>query len=225
MVAKHLSQIDPECRLALAYVRPRHRDAVGALFALDAALAMVIAGGGQPLTRQLKLAWWRDALGRLDHAPPPPEPVLQQVVVDVLPFGIPGAELGAMTEGWEHLLGDGLLSPSDMKAYAQLRGGLLFEFAARILAENPTPAVARAGEAWALADLARRSRAAGDIAAALSAVRERTDAHARLPIPLRPLGMLAMLAARDAERGPGRIETRGAPRRMLAMLRYRLIGR
>ena len=47
----------------------------------------------------------------------------------------------------------------------------------------------------------------------------------RWPSALRPLGMLAALALRDAARGTGRFERQGAPARMLAMARHRLTGK
>jgi phytoene synthase len=130
-----------------------------------------------------------------------------------------------MAGAWEHLIADGALSREDMEAFARLRGGQFFRLAARALGGDSSPWIERAGEAWALADLARRSRDAGEAAAVLVSVRERAAVIRGWPAMLRPLGMLAMLAVRDAERGPDRLEPIGSPRRMMAMLRYRLIGR
>lgn len=219
------SRLDPECRLALAYVGAARRDSAAALFALDAALGALVAGGSQPMVTQIKIAWWRDALARLDSGPPPAEPMLERVAARLIPVGITGAELGTLADGWEHLLSPEPLVREDLDAFAILRGGRLFGLAARALGGVPSPQVERAGEAWALADLARRSRNAEDRAAALDAARQRLGPDARWPAPLRPLGMLARLARRDAARGPGRIERQGSPPRMLAMLAHRLTGR
>ena len=87
--------LDPDRTLALAYVAAAARPAVQALWRLDAAFAAILATGTQPMISQLRLAWWREALERLDAAPPPAEPVLQALAAYVLPV-VSGAELAAM---------------------------------------------------------------------------------------------------------------------------------
>ena len=91
--------LDPDRKLALAYVPAAARPAVEALWRLDASFAAILATGTQPLISQMRLAWWREALERLDAAPPPAEPVLQALAAHVLPK-VSGAELAAMEEGW-----------------------------------------------------------------------------------------------------------------------------
>jgi 15-cis-phytoene synthase len=81
-----------------------------------------------------------------------------------------------------------------------------------------------AGESWALVDLARHSANRAEAGSALSAARLRTSIR-RWPTRLRPLGMLAALAARDSDPNRAQWETQGAPARMLRMLRHRLTGR
>jgi phytoene synthase len=212
---------DPELRLALAYVPASRRPAVEALWRLDAALGAVLVTGREPMISRIRLAWWRESLEKLDLAPPPAEPVLEAAARFLLPAGMTGADLAGMEAGWSVLADTGLLSADDLDAYARGRGGLLFGFAARLLGSAPAQSAA-GGEAWALVDLARRSSNPAEAAAALAAARAR-EMPARWPTPLRPLGMLASLARRDAKRGT--VERQGSPRRMLAMLGHRLIGR
>src|SRR5689334_18098035 len=97
--------LDPDRKLALAYVPAAARPAVEALWRLDAALAGILATGTQPLISQMRLAWWREALEALDRAPPPAEPVLQALAAHVLP-AVTGAELAALEEGWLVLLSE-----------------------------------------------------------------------------------------------------------------------
>ena len=52
------------------------RPAFDALFAIDDALAEVVVSSTQPALGAIRLAWWREALERLDANPPPPEPRL-----------------------------------------------------------------------------------------------------------------------------------------------------
>ena len=80
-----LMDLDPDRKLALAYVPAGARPAVEALWRLDVAFAAILATGTQPIVSQMRLAWWREALERLDSAPPPAEPVLQALATHVLP--------------------------------------------------------------------------------------------------------------------------------------------
>jgi phytoene synthase len=133
--------------------------------------------------------------------------------------------LAQLGEGWEYLAGSEPLDAAELNAYARLRGGLLFACTARLLARATDALSERGGEAWALADLARRTSRPEERRAALSAVLARDLSGSRWPARLRPLGMLALLAERDARRGAEHLESAGAPARMLRMLRHRLTGR
>jgi phytoene synthase len=217
-----LFDLDPDRALALTYVPTRRRAAVGALWRLDAAFAAALAGGREPMISRIKLAWWREALERLDRAPAPAEPVLQALAEHVLPAAIAGAELAAMEEGWAILASPEALGPEALAAYARARGAVLFQFSARLLGGSAL-AVEEAGEAWALVDLARHCATAADSDIALAAARERVGPR-RWPSPLRPLGMLAILAARDSNPARPPWESRGAPARMWRMFRHRISG-
>ena len=217
-------QLDADRTLALTYVPAARRPALEALWRLDVAMGAVLAGGREPLISQIKLAWWRDSLVKLDHERAPAEPVLKAVAELVLPAGISGGALSAMEEGWTVLLSQESLSGSELDAYALGRGALLFRFSGRILGGELSPQMERAGEGWALADLARHSNPV-DAKAALEQARERLFDKVRWPSGLRPIGMLAALALRDMERGIEQIEPPGAPGRMLRMIRHRLTGR
>ena len=218
-----MTPLDPDRTLALSYVPAARRAAVGALWRLDAALGAALQGGREPLISQIKLVWWRDSLDKLDREKPPAEPVLQEVAAQLLPKGLTGAELSALEAPWTVLLSQDPLTPADLDSYASGRGGLLFRYSARLLGSTLTSDQERGGEAWALADLARHSNSA-DAEAALAAARSRLTSG-RWPSPLRPLGMLAALGARDADRGLDQLEPPGAPARMARMLRHRLTGR
>jgi phytoene synthase len=209
--------LDPDRQLALAYVPAATRPAVEALWSLDASLAAILATGSQPMISQLRLAWWRDALERLDSAPAPAEPVLRALAAHVLPK-VSGAELAAMEEGWLALLSGQALTEEELARYAALRGGLLFGYSARLLGGPDFP-VARAGALWALADLARHSRRADEVKM------PPPESQMRWPRTLRPLGMLAMLARRDLERLGRKPEKAGSPARMLRMIRHRIGGK
>ena len=214
--------MNPDVAFALASAPELARPAVNALWALDEALGRVLATGREPMISRIRLAWWREALERLDREPAPREPVLDGLAREVLPRGIRGAELAEMEPGWALLPGDQPITRDDLDAYAAARGALLFRFTARLLGGGVD--VGPAGEAWALVDLARHSTEASDVEAALAAAQERALPR-RWPKALRPLGMLAALAERDLKRGPKRWEVPGTPPRTARMLRHRLTGR
>jgi phytoene synthase len=215
-------ELDPDRTLALTYVPMKRRAAVGALWRLDTALGAALAGGREPMISRIKLAWWREALEGLDRERAPAEPVLNDLTDHVLPAAIRGAELAGMEEGWALLASPETLGPDELTAYARARGAALFRYTARLLGD-PATAVEDAGEAWALVDLARHCATAADSDIALAAARERKLPR-HWPSRLRPLGMLAVLAARDLDPARPPWEARGAPARMWRMLRHRISG-
>lgn len=214
--------LDPDRFLALTYVPAKRRPAVGALWRLDSALGAALAGGREPMISRIKLAWWREALERLDREPAPAEPVLRELADHVLPAAVAGAELASMESGWAVLASPEALGSEDLNAYAKARGAGLFRLTARLLGEASAE-VDEAGEAWALADLARHCATAADSDVALAAARERPLPR-RWPSRLRPLGMLAVLAARDLDPARAPWEARGTPGRMWRMFRHRISG-
>ena len=204
--------------LAFSYAPDHARGALKTLFALDAALGDVLRTTREPMVGQMRLAWWREALQRLDAAPPPGEPVLQGLAAAVLPLGVTGATLADMVNGWEPLLGD--VGEAAIDDHARFRGRALFEAAARVTDAAPSDPVATAGEGWALADLAgnlsdgdraerTRERAVATFAG-INAVRWSRQGRA--------LGALALVARRRLD-GP-------VPASFVFRLgRFRLIGR
>jgi 15-cis-phytoene synthase len=219
-------ELDPDRTLALSYVPAEKREALRALWRLDAAMGAVLAGGREPMLAQIKLVWWRDSLTKLDTAPPPGEPVLQDLAARVISRSIRGEQLARMEEGWAALLSQDPLTAAELEAYAVGRGALLFRYSSSLLGYQLNDRVKRAGEGWALADLARHSNPVDAAAALAAAGAKLADVTAqRWPPPMRPLGMLAMLAKRDVERGLDALERQGAPARMARMFRHRLTGR
>jgi phytoene synthase len=203
--------------LALGYARPRDREALAALFALDARLGGIVRGTREPMVGQMRLTWWHEALIGLERGSAPAEPVLRALAATVIGRGVPGVDLAAMIDGWELLLDGPALADAVLVEFAERRGGRLFELAARLLGTDE--AVAGSGEGWALADLAchwsddATARRAGVLAGERLGRRRWNRAG-------RPLGALALLAAADVQ---GR-SAPGAPARVGRLLLHRLTG-
>ncbi|MEH3107362.1 MAG: squalene/phytoene synthase family protein [Sphingomonas fennica] len=219
---------DPERALAVAYAPPAARPALTALWALDERLGTVVATTHEAMIGRIRLAWWREALERLDTADPPAEPLLASVAATILPRGVTGVDLAAIEGGWAALVDGAVPDAAAIAAHGAERGAPLFAAAAAILGDPgagaPEAAALRAaGTGWVLADLGHRLR---DPAARAEARRQAAAVLAaaphRWPKAWRPLGALVALARSDAS-----IETRaqGAPRRMARMAWHGLTGR
>jgi len=185
------------------------RGAFDALFALDDALGEVVASSSQPALGAIRLAWWRDALERLDAAPPPPEPRLQAAAAELLPRGVSGSDLARISEGWAGLFDEVLDS-----AVIGERGAALFASAAKLLGADH-PGLDQAGRWFALADAARRGFAPV-LPAQISLI--------RFPRALRPLTAMARLAVRDLRHGEP-FEPEATPGRAAALLAHRWSGK
>lgn len=184
------------------------RPAFDALFAIDDSMGEIVATATQPALGAIRLAWWREALVRLDSAAPPPEPRLQAVAEHLIPRGVSGAMIAGIEDGWTTLLDE---RPDAQRIAA--RGEQLFAIGAVLLGGNDVM-LAEAGRLFALSGVARRGLMKTDAA---------VPASHRFTRALRPLTALAKLAARDARHG-WPMEPEATPRRALALLVHRMFG-
>jgi phytoene synthase len=213
---------DPEVALALAYAPAAARPALTGLFLLDQRLAAIVASTREPMIGMMRLAWWRESLEKLDRSDPPAEPLLGRLAGETLPRGVTGTALAAIEDGWMALI-DGEADAASIARHGRERGGNLFRAAGRLLGAEDRR-LAAAGALWALADLAHHHADGGVRRLARGAAQAHAAAllPGRWPAALRPLAMLAALAARDAHADSRR---QGHPRRLLRMLALRLTGR
>jgi phytoene synthase len=212
---------DPERALVVSYAPAHLRIGLAAIFALDERMGAIVGTTTEPMIGLMRLAWWREALERLDRDKPPAEPLLALLAMHVLPHHVTGQALSDIEGGWTALIDGG----DDVALrHGQERGRGLFVAAARLLGATDDR-LPKAGEAWALADLAHRHSDEAVRAAARSRAVDAAKAIAGggWSGAARPLAALAVLAARDAaDPGPRR---QGSPGRLLRMLALRLTGR
>ena len=206
----------PERALALAAAPVDRRAGLAALLALDERRGAILSTTREPLVGQMRLTWWHEALTSLGAATPPAEPVLAALAAEVLPHGVTDAALAAQVDGWEALLEE--LDEAAMQRFAEARGGGLFRAAAALLGAEDA-AIGRAGEGWALTDLA------ANLSDPAAAARARTLAGERLTRLFsprwsragRPLGVLALLAEAD-------LVGRSGAAKAARLVRFRLTG-
>ena len=219
-------QADPERALALDYAPVAMRAALHALFALDDALAQVLRTTTEPMIGQIRLAWWREALQRLDREPPPAQPVLQGLADAALPGGVSGAALAGLVAVWEVLIEAETVDEAAMRAHADARGAGLFGAAGAVLGGGDAR-VAAAGRGWALSDLSRHLSDAGAAAQArsLAAAALGEALTGTWPARLRTLGALALIARMNLSVPADAPVPAGAPRRVARLMLHRMSGR
>ena len=185
------------------------RAAFDALIAIDEAMRDVVASSTQPALGAIRLAWWREALERLDGSPAPPEPRLQAAAAELLPRGVSGAMLAALEDGHAALLDETI----DWTRVGD-GGAALFAIGGRLLGDDD-PRLGEAGRVYALGQAIRLGcrQPTGDIPSL------RGHHFARR---LRPLTALSRLAVRDLRRH--NVESEATPGRAAALIIHRLNG-
>lgn len=179
---------------------------------IEAALDGVVATTSEPALGAIRLAWWREALERLDHEPPPPEPRLQAAACELLPRGVSGAMLAELEDSRAAQL-DEALDP----VRVALGGERLFAIGGRLLGATDQ-LLAAAGRAYASGRARRREHEGAPAIEGIAGLRRH-----RFPKSLRPLTALARLAVRDLRNGV--VEPEATPARAAALLSHRLFGR
>ncbi|MES2989727.1 MAG: squalene/phytoene synthase family protein [Pseudomonadota bacterium] len=219
-----LTPNNPERGLILSYAGAG-APALAALLALDDALAQLLRTTSEPALGQMRLAWWREALERLDNAPAPAEPVLKALAEYVLPQGVTGLSLMPIVHGWEVLVEEEKLSADALRRFGEGRGSLLVAAGAALgTASDP---LREAGQGWALADLARNLKEPEEAEEARRQAQPLLAAAAARHWSRqgRALGAMAHLARLDLAL-PGDAPTPiGSPRRVGRLLWHRLTGR
>jgi len=186
-----------EAELALAWCAPKVRGPLSIALQLDRRLARIVARTSEPMLGQMRLAWWRDALGK---------PVVERPRGDMVLDGIgqhwAGREalLVQMVDGWEELVTAEQLGEAEATALGAGRGVFF-----TALSSDATPAatgrLAAAGFRWAMADAAARVSDEGERATLIAAGLAQEDRGGRLPPGLRGIAVLEALALRAMRRG------------------------
>ena len=202
-----------------------------AIYALNHELARVGETATQPLTGEIRLAWWRDRIADLAQGREAPgQPVLQALAEPIRAGRLPHAVLEALVEARHaDLEPTPFADDAALLAYVDGTAGAVMALAARALAEAaPLTAVISAGRAWGLAglyrarsvwrardrswvpkswglddDAALRTRVDAEVRAALQAARVEAGA---LPVAAFPAIAYAGLArAYATDRAPGEL--------------------
>lgn len=218
MSADNLEPLSEEAQLAIAHTPASARDALRIFLELDARIARIVAATSEPMLGQMRLAWWRETLGKpIDQRPQ------GDGVLDAIGKHWAGHEqaLVALVDGWEEMLAEQLTSRI-AKLFAEGRAAPFAALAAFTKKPTDIRLISSKGQRWALVDAALHVSEGDEQDTLLKLARE-TRADGSLPRSLRGLAVLDALARRSLDRG-GRpmMEGRGAA---LVALRAAMLGR
>jgi 15-cis-phytoene synthase len=192
------------------------RPAFAALWNLDLAFADVVATSTDPRLGAIRLAWWRERLEELDRAnSAPAEPRLQQVASELLPRWITGAKLSQLEDAWLPLFEPFPWSGAAAEGL-KLRGRVLFGIGARLLGGEEKDAD-EAGALWSLIDGAQHCSDAPSQQMLFGEARSMLQQVRKVPRSVRPLTIIAAVAAAD-------LIGKGAVGRLFAAVRHRVSG-
>lgn len=192
-----------EAQIALAHTPPILREPLRIFFELDGRLARIVAATSEPMLGQMRLAWWRDTLGK-----PVDERPSGDFVLDAIGQHWAGHEhaLVRLVDGWEEMLAEQL----DQSAAIRFGEGRGAAFAALAEIAGVEASTAVPAERWALTDAAVHIPDGDERDMLIALANAKTDQSA-LAKPLRGLAVLDALSRRSLKNG-GRplMEGRGA---------------
>jgi phytoene synthase len=161
----------------------------------------VVATSSQPALGAIRMAWWRERLEELDDANrASAEPRLHAVKRELVGRGVSGLELSKLEDAWLPMLEPFPWGDAATEGF-RLRGRILFGIGARLLGGSAEHAAA-AGALWSLVDGATHCSDAASRSSLCSAARAAiSEVPQKLPAAIRPLTILAALAAYDLRPG------------------------
>jgi 15-cis-phytoene synthase len=142
----------PPARLALAYAPKRVRAAWELVLRFDTRFAGIVGASSEPIIGQMKLAWWRDAIGAAPSMRPKGEPLLSELSE----IGNPELDRSAadLVDAWEPLVATEEWTSHMVQRFSQDRGAAVFGAYAKLCAmpDFPEPLA----QQWAVGDLRLR---------------------------------------------------------------------
>lgn len=176
-----------------------------------------MANAREPALAQIKLAWWRDWLGKGGSTNTSGD-TLASALLAAFPDDL--ERLSPLVDGWEEMLFENDHAASAVDAFAAGRAEAFVLLRDRVEAPDTAADVATAARLWSTMDVALRATGASRASALEAARGLRAPGLSR---QMRPLQVLAGMAARARDGGyPHLLGDRLSP---FAAMRIALIGR
>lgn len=194
-----LEMLNPPMRLALAYARPQGRDLLEFMLQLDRRIGSILAKTSEPLIGQMRIAWWRDAMGKGASDRPSGEPLIARLNLLEAKRGtdILRPSMTQLLEAWEMVIADRNWNATLLLEMSNMRGRAVFSTYAAEVENVLDDALDHWTGRWALADL-RTFCSDPDLLGRISECNfEGTTV--RLPRNLRPASILAYGAEGQGE--------------------------
>jgi phytoene synthase len=210
-----------EIGIALAYTPQPLRTVLAAFFAFDQRLGKIVGTASEPMLAQVKLAWWRDMLTKPVDERPQGDAVLDALGRHWIDKE---AALGALVDGWEHLLEEPPLTKESAIVFGTARmNTAMAAFGQNIGPGGELSSYGTAAWRWAIADLASKVSNDEERKMLVDIGMGNAKPAPALPREARGLAVLGAVGLRALKRG-GRplMEGRGAA---LTAIRAGLIGR
>jgi 15-cis-phytoene synthase len=145
---------DKDRFLAALFAPAGTRRDLYALYAFNAEIARVRELAREPMPGEIRLQWWRDALGADGHGGASGHPVAAALGETIARHALPFGPFNALIDAHAFdLYDDAMPSLSDLETYARATESTLFGLAARILGADGDAAADAGGTAYALARL------------------------------------------------------------------------
>jgi 15-cis-phytoene synthase len=195
-----LELLKPPKRLAIAYARRPEKGLLSLLLLMDARLGEILKHNSEPLIAQMRLAWWRDVIGKVPAQRPSGEPLIAQL--NLLQAAHPEWNIDefllSIIDGWDELFANESWNNDALVRHGKARSKGIFASFAVISGYEITEGINTLGQRWALTDLLafcqNEEQYRAVIEVAFPEVGEKRKEH--LPRRLRPLTILS-LASND----------------------------
>ncbi len=153
-------QSDKDRYLATLFAPQKYRRALYALYAFNLEVARTRDVVRQPMPGEIRLQWWRDALGGGGRGDVQANPVAAAIRDVVVRYRLgPAALINLIDARAFDLYDEPMANVNDLERYAAATSSALIEFAARILRDGRDPEIERlahhAGIAYAVTGLLR----------------------------------------------------------------------
>lgn len=161
----NLNMLSPPKRLAIAYAKMPHRQALAILLSFDVTFGGVACRQSEPILAQLRMAWWRDVIHKRPGERPSGEPLTADL--SRLQTAYPGwnmeKRVSELLDGWCELLVGDSWDDAMIDRHINARAAAIFCGYGVISGQGDGDALLQIGRNWALSDLRSYCRDAGQI--------------------------------------------------------------
>ncbi|NMW31454.1 hypothetical protein HKD42_05225 [Altererythrobacter sp. RZ02] len=207
-------------KLAVAHSAAADRRIIEPFFVLDNRLAQFVSQSKEPVLTQMRIAWWRDQLGKPVEQRPEGDPVLDALSAH---WARQESALVALVDGWEALLAEPPLPDTAAQEFTEGRAKCFAAIAHLCDLPSAKAQAYSVGTVWAYADLLSRMSDQDEKQFVLSQCQTAEVRNQRLPYQLRSLSILGILAENAISKGGGPLIQ--GRRDFLTVTRVGLFGR